>query len=66
MADKFDLFGDLDRGVALALSGWQRNGWRWSISYARGARPFKTRLVSYTESETCKTRVGTMDGGPGT
>ncbi|KAA3448626.1 transporter [Mesorhizobium sp. SARCC-RB16n] len=42
------------------LSGWQRNGWRWSINYARGARPFKTRLVSYTESKTCMERIGTM------
>ncbi|MER9474384.1 type IV secretory system conjugative DNA transfer family protein [Mesorhizobium sp. M0520] len=44
------------------LSGWQRNGWRWGINYARGARPFKTRLVSYTESETCMKRIGTMAG----
>ena len=42
------------------LSGWQRNGWRWGINYARGARAFKTRLVSYTESETCRKRIGTM------
>lgn len=44
------------------LSGWQRNGWRWGINYARGARPFKTRMVSYTESETCMKRIGTMGG----
>ncbi|MER8658492.1 type IV secretory system conjugative DNA transfer family protein [Mesorhizobium sp. M0847] len=42
------------------LSGWQRNGWRWGINYARGARPFKTRMVSYTESETCMKRIGTI------
>ncbi|AMY00720.1 hypothetical protein AB0V79_27050 [Mesorhizobium ciceri] len=103
MADKFDLFGELDRGGALALkwgkwglsvgrhlrvrsarrraedlygrtpgeimeqlSGWQRSGWRGGISYPRGSRPFETRIVSYTQSETCKTRIGTMDGGPGT
>ncbi|TGP14611.1 type IV secretory system conjugative DNA transfer family protein [Mesorhizobium sp. M2D.F.Ca.ET.233.01.1.1] len=44
------------------LSGWQRNGWRWAINYARGARPFKTRLVSYSESETCKSRIGMAEG----
>ncbi|WP_246679762.1 type IV secretory system conjugative DNA transfer family protein [Mesorhizobium sp. B2-3-5] len=46
--------------IMALLSGWQRNGWRWGINYARGARPFKTRLVSYTESEICMQRIGTM------
>lgn len=46
--------------IMAELSGWQRGGWRWGINYARGARPFKTRLVSYTESETCRRRIGTM------
>lgn len=50
--------------IMALLSGWQQGGWRWGINYARGARPFKTRLVSYTESDTCRQRVGAMDGGP--
>jgi len=40
------------------LSGWQRGDWRWAINYARGARPFKTRLVAYNRSATCMERVG--------
>ncbi|WP_217574758.1 type IV secretory system conjugative DNA transfer family protein [Mesorhizobium sp. GbtcB19] len=46
--------------IMALLSGWQHKGWRWGINYARGARPFKTRLVAYTESATCKQRIGTM------
>ncbi|MER9177790.1 type IV secretory system conjugative DNA transfer family protein [Mesorhizobium sp. M0955] len=42
------------------LSGWQRGNWRWSINYARGARPFKTRLVSHKESDICERRIGAM------
>ncbi|TBD04564.1 transporter [Rhizobium leguminosarum] len=42
------------------LSGWQRNSWRWAINYTRGARPFKTRLVAFSESKTCIDRYGAM------
>ncbi|MQW85966.1 type IV secretory system conjugative DNA transfer family protein [Sinorhizobium saheli] len=46
--------------IMALLSGWQRNGWRWGINYTRGVRPFQTRLVSYSESNTCMQRIGAM------
>lgn len=48
-----------DEMMAL-LSGWQADGWRWSITYTRGPRAFKTQLVSYEKSKKCMDRIGAM------
>lgn len=45
------------------LGGWQRRGWRYSITDIAGLRPFKTQLVVHEESDNCRQRIGMMPKG---